>query len=140
MSFTIDTETDSIRYTTSRDVRPDEELCIFYGHKLWFEPVNAADWSSAEADAMEERDDGWGGLGAVGDNEDDSDIIGPSLFDGFSEGDPDQIIPEEELPFRRLKLTPEEEEEDMESVRKGTEIYDHSNMLAHSLARGGLGG
>nr|VWO97673.1 Carrier domain-containing protein [Ganoderma boninense] len=117
VSYTVDPATDSIRYTTSRRILPDEELCIFYGHKLWFDPVDAADGSSAGAEAMEERDDGWGGLGGVGDNEDDSDIIGPSLFEGFSEGDPDQIIHEEELPFKRLKLTPEEEEEeDMESL------------------------
>ena len=46
-----------------------------------------------------------------------------AIFDAFAEGDPGEIVPEEELPFRRLKLTPEEEEEeDMDAVRKGEPI------------------
>ena len=123
VSYTIDPTTDSIRYTTSRRILPDEELCIFYGHKLWFEPEDAADGILAQA--MEERNDGWGGLGGVGADEEDFSVAGHSMFEGFSEGDPDQVIPEEELPFKRLKLTPdEEEEEDMDSVRKGTSIYN----------------
>ena len=137
--YTIDPTTDSIRYTTSRRVLPDEELSIFYGHKLWFEPADAADGISAEA--MEEHDDEWGGLGGVGTDEDDFDVAGRSMFEGFSEGDPDQVIPEEELPFKRLKLTPdEEEEEDMDSVRKGTSIYDRPEVLSDTLGRGRLGG
>ncbi|OSX60029.1 hypothetical protein POSPLADRAFT_1086915, partial [Postia placenta MAD-698-R-SB12] len=36
VSYIIDTETESIRYTTIRAVTEGEELCIFYGHKLWF--------------------------------------------------------------------------------------------------------
>ncbi|KAI1797052.1 hypothetical protein LXA43DRAFT_985739 [Ganoderma leucocontextum] len=117
VSYTIDHATDSIRYTTSQRVLPDEELCIFYGHKLWFNPVDVAD--DVQVEAREERDDGWGGLCGVGDDGNETDVAGLSLFDGFAEGDPDQLIPEEELPFKRLKLTPDEqEEEDMDSVRK----------------------
>ncbi|KAM5539289.1 hypothetical protein V8D89_007162 [Ganoderma adspersum] len=117
VSYTVDPTTESIRYTTSRRILPDEELCIFYGRKLWFEPADATDGTSAEA--MEERDGGWGGLCGVEADEEDPDVAGNPIFEGFSEGDPDQVIPEEELPFKRLKLTPdEEEEEDMDSVRK----------------------
>ena len=116
-----------------------EELSIFYGHRLWFEPADAADGMSAEA--MEEHDDGWGGLGGVRADEDDLGVAGHPIFEGFSEGDLDQVIPEEELPFKRLKLTPdEEEEEDMDSVRKGTSIYDRSEALFDGVGRGRLGG
>ncbi|KAH7922040.1 hypothetical protein BV22DRAFT_992990, partial [Leucogyrophana mollusca] len=38
VSYTTDSREDRIRYTTTRLVDQDEELCIFYGHKLWFEP------------------------------------------------------------------------------------------------------
>ncbi|RPD59112.1 hypothetical protein L227DRAFT_564225 [Lentinus tigrinus ALCF2SS1-6] len=42
-----------------------------------------------------------------------------SMFDAFADGDPDHLVPEEELPFRRLKLTPEDEdEEDMDAVQR----------------------
>ena len=121
VSYTIDPATESIRYTTSRRVLPDEELCIFYGHKLWFDPVDAAD--GTEAVPVEEPDDGWGGLGGVGDagggfDEDTKDSL-DVLIAAFADGDPEQVVPEEELPFRRLKLTPEDEEEDVDAVRKG---------------------
>ena len=132
VSYTIDPATDSIHYTTSRRIYPDEELCIFYGHELWFDPLDVADGVLAEA--VEERDDGWGGLCGVGDDENVSDISGLSLFDGFVEGDPDRLVPEEELPFRRLKLTPDEEEEDMDSVRKGTSVSDRPKMYLTAAA------
>ncbi|PIL35340.1 transcription factor [Ganoderma sinense ZZ0214-1] len=117
VSYAADPATESIRYTTSRRILPDEELCTFYGHKLWFNPVDVGDGVLSEA--LEVGDDGWGGLSGVREDEDEPSIAEQSLFDDFSEGDPEQIISEEELPFKRLKLTPEEEEEeDMVSVRK----------------------
>lgn len=129
VSYTIDPATDSIRYTTSRRILPDEELCIFYGHKLWFDPVDAADGAVEAAD--EQSDDGWGGLVAVrgdddGEGEGEGEKTNPldslfSPFDASEDGDPGEVVPEEKLPFRRLKLTPEEEdEEEMNAVRKGT--------------------
>ncbi|KZS99472.1 uncharacterized protein LAESUDRAFT_622207, partial [Laetiporus sulphureus 93-53] len=36
VSYIINTKTESIRYTTMRRIETGEELCIFYGHKLWF--------------------------------------------------------------------------------------------------------
>ncbi|TBU47401.1 hypothetical protein BD309DRAFT_886463 [Dichomitus squalens] len=116
VSYTIDPSTESINYVTSRRVIPDEELCIFYGHKLWFDPVGTTD--TMPADAIEERDDGWGGLSGVADDEDDEVARGANEpFDSFADGDPSQLVPEEALPFKRLKLTPDEEEEGMDSVR-----------------------
>ncbi|KII86899.1 hypothetical protein PLICRDRAFT_66319, partial [Plicaturopsis crispa FD-325 SS-3] len=38
VSFVLDPSSESIRYTTFRTVREGEELCIFYGHRLWFRP------------------------------------------------------------------------------------------------------
>ncbi|KAK0201687.1 cytidine deaminase-like protein [Desarmillaria ectypa] len=52
VTYEVDLTTDSIRYTTVRDIEPGEELCIFYGHKLWFQPVEfdsqATEGSEAE--------------------------------------------------------------------------------------------
>ncbi len=92
----------------------DEELCIFHGHKLWFDPVDATDMDDLP-------DVPWCALPNVAE-EDDKDE-GPStldMFDVFSNGDPDEVLPEEELPFRRLELTLEDEEEaEMDAVWRG---------------------
>jgi tRNA-specific adenosine deaminase 3 len=37
VSYSIDKEALSIRFTTGRAIREGEELCIFYSHNLWFE-------------------------------------------------------------------------------------------------------
>lgn len=112
VSFAIDTETDSIRYTTSRDVPPDEELCIFYGHTLWFQPAD----SRPNSDTLVEPEDGWGGLTSLcEENAELKTDPWPVL-----NGNLNEIIPEDQLPFQRLKLTPDEdEEEDMSVVRTG---------------------
>ncbi|KAI0647731.1 hypothetical protein C8Q79DRAFT_999339 [Trametes meyenii] len=118
VSYTLDSASESIRYTTSRRILPDEELCIFYGHKLWFDPVDATDDASA-AVVPDESDDGWGGLTGLDEEVEDRDI---SLWDPcyqLREGNPSENVPEEQLPFTRLKLMPEdEEEEDIDTVRK----------------------
>ena len=122
MSYTLDAATESIRYVTSRRVLPGEELCIFYGHRLWFDPVDAADRADPLSDTQE---DPWGALPRVDDGDGDDRGEGPSgldaMLDAFADGDPDEVVPEEELPFKRMKLTPEEEEEeeDMHAVRRG---------------------
>lgn len=72
---------------------------------------------------MEERDDGWGGLSGIageGDHEDRSRSIVDWPHISLMVGDPDQLVSEDALPFKRLRLAPdEEEEEDIDSVRKG---------------------
>ncbi|KAG8752367.1 hypothetical protein FRC14_007093 [Serendipita sp. 396] len=51
-------EHDSIEYKTTKDVGPGEELCIFYGHTLWFPDASRTqtvvqhqsdDWDTADA-------------------------------------------------------------------------------------------
>ncbi|KAI0669195.1 cytidine deaminase-like protein [Trametes maxima] len=116
VSYTFDPASESIRYTTSRKVLPDEELCIFYGHKLWFDPVDAVDNTTVVPD---ERDDGWGGLASLNEGVSDHEASLWDLYNQFQEGESGEDVPEEQLPFTRLKLTPEdEEEEDMDAVRK----------------------
>ncbi|VDB95755.1 unnamed protein product [Peniophora sp. CBMAI 1063] len=106
VSFSLDPTTESIEYTTTREIHPDEELYIFYGHKLWFEDVNAAQTSPLASD---EVDDPLGGLGVVSDSDasDDEDGVDPTAH-----------VAEDDLPFTRVRITPDElEEEDMESIR-----------------------
>lgn len=117
VSFTLDPATESIRYTVMRPVRADDELCIFYGPALWFEPV--ALQPAREAEAL--VDDGWGGLSALGDEENNEDGVPTSKW---MEGDPGEIVLEEDLPFTRLKITQEEE---MSAVR--------TSMRSLSIAR-----
>ncbi|KAH6911373.1 cytidine deaminase-like protein [Coprinopsis sp. MPI-PUGE-AT-0042] len=119
VSFSLDTSTDSIRYTTTRDIQPAEELCIFYGHKLWFTPSEALSSTSPGpgASEVENRDDGWGGLSLVDPSEQEGEdglgsYKGHLIQNPYMEGDPDEILPEEDLPFTRYKLPPEEETPD----------------------------
>ncbi|KAF6757453.1 cytidine deaminase-like protein [Ephemerocybe angulata] len=108
VSFSLDPATDSIRYTTVQDIQPGEELCIFYGHNLWFTP---SEGEKKKSD-LDEPDDGWGGLAAVGEDENTDSTI---LQNPFKGGNPDDIIPDESLPFIRFKPPPEEET--AESIR-----------------------
>jgi tRNA-specific adenosine deaminase 3 len=90
----------------------DEELPIFYGHTLWFDPAEFSVHLKLTTMAQEEAEDGWGGLLAVDEAVQSTKTNGP-----FLEGDPNEIIPDEKLPFVRFKLPPEEE--DPESIRTG---------------------
>lgn len=63
VTYSLDVATDSIRYTAVRDVQEGEELCIFYGHKLWFDPVGSEYSSLREPEFADS--DGWGGLRRV---------------------------------------------------------------------------
>ncbi|KAJ7459772.1 cytidine deaminase-like protein [Mycena latifolia] len=98
LSYTIDTSTDSIRYTTTRNVKLDEELCIYYGSNLWFEPAGR---DAERPSSSPEKGDGWGGLSNVDIPQDSL----PIFFDGSV----DDVVPEEDLPFERFKPPPEEE-------------------------------
>ncbi|KAG6884061.1 hypothetical protein C0992_007092 [Termitomyces sp. T32_za158] len=110
VSYVLDRSTESIRYTTVRDIAPDEELCIFYGHNLWFEPAGVSEKAASPSEL--DAEDGWGGLSAVGES---ADSVPSQEESPFEKGDPDEVIPEEELPFTRFKLPPEEE--DLDSIR-----------------------
>lgn len=121
VSYVLDPLTESIRYTTTRRILPGEELCIFYGHKLWFDAVDAADGSSGTTDAIVPVDDGFGGLAGLGMDKDGEEnaVAGPSngptaesilgscpYYDDLD----DDILQDEDLPFTWLKPPPEEEE------------------------------
>lgn len=113
VSYIIDTETESIRYTTIRAVTEGEELCIFYGHKLWFDAIDAGPNAVIDPDTL--SDDGWGGLSMLDPDPDSlEEVVGR-----FIDGDLDDLIPEENLPFTHLKLVQDEEEEVMSAVRTG---------------------
>jgi tRNA-specific adenosine deaminase 3 len=113
VSYSIDAATDSIRYTTVRAVEPDEELCIYYGPNLWFTPVGIPDESTC-ADA-ELADDDWGGLSA---------LVGEASNHVPKDPlDPNEILPDEDLPFTRVKLTSDEDDEEtLEAVRTGEPV------------------
>ena len=122
-SYSIDTSAGSIRYTTVRHVEPGEELCIFYGHHLWFTPAESSSTPSViQEDAV---DDGWGGLSSVG---------FPVLpRNPFSEGEPNEILPEDDLPFIRVKPPPQEEE--METIQTGIIIRGQPIFLSFKNSR-----
>jgi tRNA-specific adenosine deaminase 3 len=106
VSYILDAFTDSIRYITAKLIEPGDEMCIFYGHTLWFDPVS----SSQPCQVLnEENDDQWGGLTGISDDVD----VGH-----FPDSDADEIIPVEDLPFIRVKVArDEDEEEDLSTVR-----------------------
>ncbi|KAG6850733.1 hypothetical protein H0H93_009356 [Arthromyces matolae] len=112
VSYVLDTNTESIRYTTVRDVAPEEELCIFYGHQLWFQPSGLTT-KMTSTPFQPDIEDGWGWLSAMGDTADPT--VASSEDSPFKVGDVDEIISEEDLPFTRFKLPPEEEE--LDSIR-----------------------
>ena len=114
MSFSLNTESESIRYTTSRKILPDEELFIFYGHNLWFDPVGV---NSSKHATEEESEDGWGGLSGVQDDTDEQDR---SQHWDLVDGNPEEHIPEDQLPFIRIKTTPDDPiEEEMHAIQTG---------------------
>ncbi|OCH90027.1 hypothetical protein OBBRIDRAFT_879482 [Obba rivulosa] len=106
VSYTIDPATESIRYTTTRRIREGEELCIFYGHNLWFDPMDSEPVNAT----AEETDDGWGGLSQL-DGDEEAEVFYEELKH-LMDGNPDDRIPDEQLPFTRIKLLPDDEEED----------------------------
>lgn len=129
VSYTLDKTTDSIRYVTVRDVQPEEELNIFYGHNLWFSPAGVLESGIIE----EVIDDGWDGL--LGVVEESNTIPSSDPLQN-----PDEPVKEEDLPFTRYKLPPEEEEPG--SIRTSsldTSIYDrHAHLFFFSQCKPGL--
>lgn len=105
VNFTLDIPNDSIRYIASRDIEAEEELCIFYGHKLWFDPAECAVKEYPSRDSQGDSDE-WGGLNSI-DYDRMTRIIPANPFVG---GDAEEILCEEDLPFVRYKVPTEEEE------------------------------
>ncbi|OBZ68733.1 SET domain-containing protein 7 [Grifola frondosa] len=120
VSYILDSETESIRYMTTRPVKRDEELCIFYGHKLWFDPVDAGPPANDMGENQEDED-GWGGLSVL---DDECEVFGDCIAK-FMSGDPDELVAEEALPFTRLKTIPDDEdEEELDAAeRRSFQLY-----------------
>jgi len=104
VSYHLDTDSESIRYVAARTILADEELFIFYGHKLWFKDVDHA----SATEVAPEADDGWGGLSVVAGGEEEGHSTWPWLT-----GNSEDVVPMNDLPFTRLKLMPDDEEEDV---------------------------
>ena len=121
VSYSIDTTTESIQYTTVRAVEPDEELCIFYGSNLWFKPVEIPNSDERDTELVE---DGWGGLSAVADEVSSTKRILDDMLK------PSETLPDEDLPFTRVKLSSDEDDEETsETVRTGEHVPRFSARL-----------
>ena len=122
VTYTLDPETESIRYTTTRKIEESEELCIFYGHKLWFDALGAGPSETQ----LDDPDDGWGGLSGVG-TTDDSQSVLDNHISMYADGDPQEIVSEDDLPFKRIKLYRDDEEDELSVVRtRECSIYNTS--------------
>ena len=125
VSYSIDTSRDCIVYTSTRTIDPDEELCIFYGHTLWF---NSVDVTSVVVGSAQELDE-WGGLAS----------IQASLPEQGSCSDGD-TVDEDSLPFTWKKLSLDKEEEQLNDIELGMfviQILDYfDRSLHHSTGMG----
>lgn len=70
-------------------------------------------------------DDGWGGLTHVAANEDATERE-PEWF----QGPENDLIPEDALPFVRLKLVDDEAEDELESVRTGMPLLKYIDLVS----------
>jgi SET domain len=137
VSYSIDAATESIQYKTTRAVEPDEEFFIYYGSNLWFEPINTCSkqpfpYAAAELVEEGEDDDGWGGLSAVAPNNHVLEHQTP---------DPNEILPDDDVPFTRVKLTSDEDDEEtMETVRTGEHVPRLGTRLLMPNTSTGMGG
>ncbi|KZP31462.1 hypothetical protein FIBSPDRAFT_849425 [Athelia psychrophila] len=100
VAFAVDTPTHSIRFTVMRHVEPGDELTIFYGNTLWFDPGPRAPELHMRAAS---EDDEWGGLKAI------AAALGDDAAD---DEDEDEIVPESQLPFTRLAIAPPDAEDE----------------------------
>ena len=101
VSYSIDTATESIRFTTARAVEPGEELCIRYSH-------------DPSLSSEEPRPDG--SAEPPGGSEASNHVLQATH-------DPNGILPDDDLPFTRVKLTfDEDDEETAETVRTGEHV------------------
>ncbi|KAI5986213.1 hypothetical protein EDD15DRAFT_2582067 [Pisolithus albus] len=116
VSYSLDIARDCIVYTSARAICADEELCIFYGHNLWFDPVDVPNESNSPRFAPEAPQqttpDGWDYLTNI--QEDSCSALDHSS--PFLSGSMDDVINEDELPFSRKKLSLDKEEEEIGDI------------------------
>ncbi|KAF8840763.1 cytidine deaminase-like protein [Paxillus ammoniavirescens] len=115
VSFSIDSARECITYTSARTINPDEELCIFYGHKLWFDPVDDVVHTSnsqCEIPGINDEADPWGGLARIQGNTADVNAgTSTKLHKSI-----DELVEEEDLPFTWIKLSLQKEEEQIDDI------------------------
>lgn len=111
VSYIVDAEHACIRYTTMRPIAPAEELCIFYGNKLWFDDRSGTPVSSGENSEDED------GLALLSSLELDQAIENP-----------DELIPEDELPFERVAAGEDESEPDGVGETRMLVIFSFDNF------------
>ena len=143
VSFSLDTSTESIRYTTSRTVNTDEELCIFYGHKLWFDPVSVPVGSTSTTTGTDDRptspppsrSPSQSSLSSVSPLPSTT-VNGPTyptVRNPFSSDDPSSLLPESDLPFARTRVIPEDDDkEDTEGSIKTSKYFTLFSFTAAS--------
>jgi tRNA-specific adenosine deaminase 3 len=124
VSNIIETHIGSIRYTATRLIDIGEELCIFYGHNLWFEPVGFPVQNSMTAET--DDNDGWGSISLV------EDVAGETnaKCDPILDGDPSDMISEQDLPFTRVKLWTDDEDE-LSSIRTSPYLLQTVRIFAN---------
>ncbi|KAF8550825.1 hypothetical protein OG21DRAFT_1513562 [Imleria badia] len=105
VSYSVDVARECIVYTSTRAIQPDEELCIFYGHQLWFDPV---DGSPSRTPDVHADSDPWGGLADIQGHIND---VASTSSDASRE-----IIAEDDLPFTWKKLALDKEEEQLDDI------------------------
>jgi tRNA-specific adenosine deaminase 3 len=118
VSFSIDSARECITYTSARAINPNEELCIFYGHKLWFDPVDDMIHtinSRCGTPGLNDEADPWGGLARIQGNTADVNAgTSTKLHKSI-----DELVEEEDLPFTWKKLSLQKEEEQIDDIELG---------------------
>ena len=56
LDYRVDLPGRKIRYFAAREIEPDDELCIFYGHFLWFSPCLDSSQASQSVNNLESHD------------------------------------------------------------------------------------
>jgi tRNA-specific adenosine deaminase 3 len=107
--YTLDHAHECIRYTSARTVQPDEELCIFYGHKLRFGPVGTMQPLEPQIPLDWHAQSEFFDILALDNEADEAEPLGP--------GGPDDIMESDALPFIWKKLQIDEEEESIQDIR-----------------------
>jgi tRNA-specific adenosine deaminase 3 len=113
VSYTLKSTQEAIWYTTTRMIAENEELNIFYGHKLWFDDVAASQQNINLS--LEEEDlalpifgDDFNGVS----HQSSLDVKWSQLVVSYSSGRDDDIVNEEDLPFTRIRTIPMEPPEE----------------------------
>jgi tRNA-specific adenosine deaminase 3 len=95
VSYLLDSEHACIKFMTLRAIAPSDELCIFYGSKLWFDDKSST-------------------VPVVGEESEDEDLLVglAGLEWDEANGDSKALIPEADLPFEKVAVGESDEDEE----------------------------